>query len=99
MATLETNKAEREWQPTASIATLRKRAQHLQRIRDFFAARDVLEVETPLLSHTSVTDPYITSLAVNLPQPKNRYDQAYYLQTSPEYAMKRSFHSCSSTAP
>jgi len=44
----------------------------------------VLEVETPLLSHTSVTDPHIHSMAVCIAPEKK-----YYLQTSPEYAMKR----------
>lgn len=75
------------WQPSASIAHLKKRAAILKSIRDFFAARDVLEVETPLLCHTSVTDPFIESIpaSVNLPNGT----QSFYLQTSPEYAMKR----------
>ncbi|OGT27335.1 MAG: EF-P lysine aminoacylase GenX [Gammaproteobacteria bacterium RIFCSPHIGHO2_01_FULL_42_8] len=52
-------------------------------IRAFFAARDVLEVETPLLSEYTVTDPHIESFAVPFG------DKNYFLQTSPEYAMKR----------
>lgn len=50
-----------------------------QHIRDFFNTRDVLEVETPLLCQHGVTDPYIDSLQSN----------GRFLQTSPEYAMKR----------
>lgn len=71
------------WQPTASLETLRARANLLRAIRAFFHERGVLEVETPTLCHTSVTDPAIESIqAVVNGQPA-------YLQTSPEYAMKR----------
>jgi len=73
------------WEPSASLANLRIRAQILKIIRDFFAARDVMEVETPLICHTSVTDTYIQSIPVLINQEKT----PYYLQTSPEYAMKR----------
>ena len=69
------------WQPSASLTTLRYRARVLRQIRDFFAARDVLEVETPLLSSATVTDAYIQSIPAMAGK--------YYLQTSPEYAMKR----------
>lgn len=72
------------WQPTASIDTLKTRAMLIRRIREFFHARHVLEVETPTLCHTSVTDPYILSMPVSV-----RPTQQAYLQTSPEYAMKR----------
>jgi len=62
------------------------RAGLLGRIRGFFAARGVLEVETPLLCSAGVTDPAIESLTVtggaSLESPR-------LLQTSPEYAMKR----------
>ncbi len=55
----------------------------LKNIRAFFDARDVIEVETPLLSHYSTTDPHLDSLA-------SRFrEQDCYLNTSPEYAMKR----------
>lgn len=73
------------WQPSAAIETLRFRARLLQKIRDFFAERNILEVETPLLCRHGVTDPHMplmTSTAVDGYQP-------YYLQSSPEYAMKR----------
>lgn len=71
------------WQPSASVETLKQRAAIMQSIRRFFHERGVIEVETPLLCHTSVTDPYIQSISATLGQ------QRYYLQTSPEYAMKR----------
>ena len=75
------------WQPSAAIATLRKRADIIKSIRAFFYARNVLEVDTPLMCHTSVTDPFIQSIPVTY-QPSLQ-KQPYYLQTSPEYMMKR----------
>jgi elongation factor P--(R)-beta-lysine ligase len=73
------------WQPSASLEQLRWRAQILRMIRAFFMQRDVLEVETPLLCRTTVTDPFIQSMAVLY----SSSPHLYYLQTSPEYAMKR----------
>jgi len=55
----------------------------LQNIRAFFAQQGVLEVDTPVLSAASITDPHISSF-------KTIYqEQVYYLQTSPEFFMKR----------
>lgn len=72
------------WQPTASIKNLRTRAAIIKKIREFFAAREVLEVETPVLARTTVTNPYIESLSCKFKQ-----NPTLYLQTSPEYHMKR----------
>lgn len=68
------------WRPTASIANLRRRAELLQQLRNFFQRRDVLEVETPQLAQHTVSDPHLDPLPV---------DGKGFLQTSPEYAMKR----------
>ncbi len=68
-----------DWHPTASLATLKQRAQLIQTIRTFFIDQSVLEVETPLLGQYPVTDPYIESIKTT----------SGWLQTSPEYAMKR----------
>lgn len=57
-----------------------RRAQFLADIRHFFAARQVLEVDTALLVACGVTDNTLHSLAVA---------EAGFLITSPEYAMKR----------
>lgn len=78
-----------EWQPSASIATLQKRAKILSQIRLFFASRDVLEVETPCLSSNTVTDLHMQAFATNFRSPPSGGSQTLYLQTSPEYAMKR----------
>ncbi|MBS0351479.1 MAG: EF-P lysine aminoacylase GenX [Proteobacteria bacterium] len=72
-----------EWRPTAPFKNLQQRAQILAKIRQFFADRKVMEVETPIVSQFTVTDQHLHSLAVTTPE------RDYYLQTSPEYAMKR----------
>jgi len=71
------------WQPTATLETFRKRARMLQSIRAFFAQRNVLEVETPVLSRAAITDPQIESFSTLY----NRSE--YFLNTSPEFYMKR----------
>lgn len=72
------------WQPDAGLANLRLRADLLARVRGFFADRDVLEVDTPLMCHATGTDPHLEALALELTPGDWRY-----LQTSPEFAMKR----------
>ena len=74
------------YERAASLATLRHRAAVLRAIRAFFTARGVLEVETPALSPAGVTDPAIESVVANA---RALRPQPHYLQTSPEFAMKR----------
>ncbi len=76
------------WQPTATLEALRARAEVLHTIRQFFAERGVLEVETPALSQHSVTSPHIQSIRALYQRPDGKSHE-YFLQTSPEYAMKR----------
>ena len=76
-----------DWTPGASLDILQQRAGLLARIREFFAARQVLEVETPLLSRSTVTDVFIQSLSVSSPSAGS--PEPFFLQTSPEFAMKR----------
>lgn len=72
-----------DWRPSASEAVLRARAGFYRVIRGYFEARGVLEVETPILSAAATVDPHIDSFATT------GGTQPLYLQTSPEFAMKR----------
>lgn len=73
------------WQPSASRAALELRARLLTRVREFFAQRGVLEVETPALGRHAVTDVNLAAAEVSLPG----FAGKFHLHTSPEYAMKR----------
>jgi lysyl-tRNA synthetase class 2 len=75
-----------DWRPTASLETLHRRADLLELVRRFFRDRGYWEVETPLLSRDSCIDPWIDPVAV---PPPGRAGETLYLQTSPEFAMKR----------
>jgi len=66
---------------------LTARAELLAQIRKFFAVRNVLEVETPVLAAATASDLHIQSWKTKNTWGQN--NQALYLQTSPEYAMKR----------
>ncbi|MCF3126396.1 EF-P lysine aminoacylase EpmA [Acinetobacter soli] len=73
--------------PTCSIEALKARAQLYRTIREFFAQRNVMEVETPIVSQAGVTDVHLASVQVQR-HIEGRMQQQY-LQTSPEFAMKR----------
>jgi len=72
------------WQASATADTLKVRALFLKEIRDFFFARQIMEVDTPLLMQGVNNDPFISAFDVS-----NVLNKTYYLQTSPEFAMKR----------
>lgn len=72
------------WRPTATLDRLRLRARLLAETRSFFDERGVLEVETPLLCPNTVTDPHLHSYEVH-----GQRGLVGFLQTSPEFAMKR----------
>ena len=79
-----------EWRPSATRARLEARAALLARTRAFFAARAVLEVDTPLIVNAAVTDVHVHSVSVQLSAPDGRGPPGRaFLHTSPEYAMKR----------
>jgi len=76
-----------DWRPTASQSVLIARAKMLANIRHFFSAKNVLEVDTPSLSRGTITDIYLDALKSSYQN--NQAEQQLYLQTSPEFAMKR----------
>ena len=80
-----------DWRPSATLEALRERAALLARAREFFAARSVLEVDTPLVVNSPVSDVHIASATVGLGEEQGASGAAppLYLHTSPEYAMKR----------
>ena len=78
-----------DWRPTATLEVLKLRARLLERIRAFFCARGVLEVETPVLSATATPDPTLASFATRYVGPLFPQGQTFYLHTSPEFPMKR----------
>ncbi len=79
----------RPWQPSATIDALRRRAGIINRIREFFAERGVLEVDTPSLSHAAVSDPFLHPFATEYVPEGGGQAAMLYLHTSPEYPMKR----------
>ena len=76
------------WQPTASNEVLRFRSNVVWEIRSFFRQLDFVEVHTPTLSRDTVVDRHIDPIEVNGKQ-FDAADATFYLQTSPEFAMKR----------
>ncbi|MFD2167194.1 elongation factor P--(R)-beta-lysine ligase [Thalassotalea euphylliae] len=77
-----------DWKASQTFEQARLRANLVNKIRNYFAKQDVIEVDTALLCQGTITDPYIDAI-------QSTYDwlpegsKTFYLQTSPEYAMKR----------
>ena len=77
------------WRPGVELSLLKLRARLLGEIRVFFAARGVLEVETPVLARSAATDPNLASLTTTYAGCVEGRGRALYLRTSPEHEMKR----------
>lgn len=78
-----------KWQPNASLQALKERSRLLKELRLFFEFREILEVETPILSKSGTTDVGIQSFKTNLDLLTSSEKQELWLQTSPEFHMKR----------
>lgn len=76
-----------DWQPTCSLEQLHLRAHMLRSIRTYFLERSVLEVETPILGRAIGTDPQLAFFTTEYGFPPKHLN--LFLQTSPEFAMKR----------
>lgn len=77
------------WVPSAPRDTMRLRAWLNRLVREFFHARDVLEVETPVLSQAGNTDPNIASFSLEFSGRTDGAARTRWLRTSPEFALKR----------
>ncbi|MBD1387799.1 elongation factor P--(R)-beta-lysine ligase [Neiella sp. HB171785] len=84
-----TKSVPQDWRPTASRDALVARAKMLASIRQFFAERDVLEVDTPAMSQASVTDIHLQPFVTHLAAPGQPAQLPLFLSTSPEFHMKR----------
>lgn len=78
-----------DWRPTATLEALRLRARLYATLRAFFAERDVLEVETPILSVAGNTDANIESFSLEFSGRTNGAPRTRWLRTSPEFPLKR----------
>lgn len=80
------------WQPSMDWQHAKQRANVLAQIRTFFLARNVIEVDTPLLTHATVTDVHLDAFTTQYNYSKDSHcdeSVSLYAQTSPEFAMKR----------
>jgi lysyl-tRNA synthetase class 2 len=78
-----------QWRPACELSAIKARAQVYADIRAFFAERSVLEVETPLLSASTATDPFLASIPACVRSAAGLAGRQFYLHTSPEFPMKR----------
>ena len=93
-----TDRSGNDFRPTAPWKNLRLRAELLRRLREFFHTHGFLEVETPILSADTVVDRHLDpfwlgdcrdSRSSPPGTPKMGMSPLLWLQTSPEFAMKR----------
>ena len=84
-----------DWRPSATLEMLRLRSRMRGWLREFFAAHGYWEVDTPVLSHDVTVDAWLEPLTTRCRLPASHADRPepagdlLYLQTSPEFAMKR----------
>ena len=77
------------WTTNASTEALQQRAELYRNLREFFHVRNVMEVETPILSEAGNTDPNIESFHVQFSGSAQVGNPIRWLRTSPEFALKR----------
>ena len=70
-----------EWRPSSGVGVATRRAELLERTRKYFSDNEILSVDTPSLGLSAPSDPHIHALSIR--------DSEQYLQTSPEFYMKR----------
>lgn len=80
---------EQKFRPTASVEFIERRSKLLKKLRRFFDDLDFIEVQTPILSRDTVIDRHIDLLSLEMDWPEDNMPKRWYLQSSPEAAMKR----------
>jgi lysyl-tRNA synthetase class 2 len=78
-----------DWRPSGSLEVMRLRARVYALVRGFLADRNVLEVETPVLSDAGNTEPNIDSFTTRFSGHRDAGPPQRWLRTSPEYPLKR----------
>lgn len=68
---------------------LETRARLIAALRAYFAGRDFVEVETPVLQVSPGLEPHLTAFRTELIAPDRQSRREVYLHTSPEFAMKK----------
>ncbi len=79
------------WQPTCGLPALLQRSEFIWRLRHFFHDHQVAEVQTPILCQELIVDRHIDPVVLpgsSLGLSSHR-QRDFYLQSSPEYGMKR----------
>ncbi len=94
MSVQSKNTPSTHWFPTASLEVLEVRSNMLRSVRNFFYDRGFCEVQTPALSRDTVVDHHLDPIEVPAKDilngaARDEFARTYYLQTSPEFAMKR----------
>ena len=74
------------------VQNLKRRAELLKQLRQFFDSRGFTEVQTPILCQDTVIDRHLDPFEVTMKLPGNE-ETTWYLQTSPEQSMKRLLNS------
>jgi len=77
------------WRASCTVEMLKARAEFYAQLRAFFCDRGVFEVETPVLSRSTATDPQLESINAELSIHLGGLQEKFYLHTSPEFPMKR----------
>ncbi|KEY91591.1 hypothetical protein CF67_14017 [Candidatus Photodesmus blepharus] len=77
------------WKPEATIKRLKHRASLVNQIRQFFLERNVWEVDTPSISHSTITDVHVEVFQTHFITSSRPDTNPLYLVTSPEFHMKR----------
>ncbi len=72
-----------DWRPTATLETLAQRAKLLSHLRAHFDDTGAMEVDVPVLAESCVSEVHIDCLQTRV------NGSLQYLQSSPEYYMKR----------